>query len=119
MNKLAVLSLALLMFGCSSESEFVQTKCGYIEDTALIANFSDGSASRTVSINENSFTFKGTTVKDMKWRADINDLQSIQFTENSELKVTLKSGFSKVIGIVDSKCSLLIKARLKELRVGQ
>ena len=119
MNKLGVMFIALFLFGCSNGTEFIQTKCEYTEKNTLTVNFSDGNAFRRVSINDDTFTFKGTTIDDMKWRSNISDLQSIQFTEKSEIKVTLKSGFSKVIGKVDSQCKSIIKTRLKKLQVGQ
>lgn len=119
MKTFGVLFIALFLFGCSSDSEFVQTKCEYTEEDTLVMNFSDGKALRRVSINNDTFTFKGTTIDDMKWRSNISDLQSVQFTEKSEIKVTLKSGFSKIIGKVDSQCKSMIKTQLKELLVGE
>jgi len=119
MNKFGVLFIALFLFGCSNKSEFVQTKCEYTGDFTLIVNFSDGNASRRVSINNDTFMFKGTTIDDMKWISNISDLQSVQFTEKSEIKVNLKSGFSKIIGKVDSQCKSMIKMQLKELLVGE
>jgi hypothetical protein len=117
MKRIAIIITTMLLLGCSEESGFTQTKCEYMDDTYLMLGFVSNTASRTISISKNHFTFKGTTLDDMKWRVAFTDMQSVQFTEQSELKVTLKSGFAKVIGKVDSACKVLLKERLSKLIV--
>ena len=112
-NFMAVL-IALLLSGCSAESEFIQTDCAYLSGDHLIVGFSNDFASRTLSIGSSALTFKGTTPKDMKWLVEFTDIESVEFENAALLKITLKSGFSKIIGRVNDKCKVLINKHFQE-----
>ena len=109
-----VVLCSLIASGCSAESEFIQTDCGYLNEDYLIVNFAGNSASRTLSIGKSALTFKGTTLKDMKWLAEFTDIETVAFENDLLLKITLKSGFTKNIGRVSSNCKALIKSHFIE-----
>tara|TARA_Y100000782_G_scaffold71185_1_gene76906 strand:+ start:716 stop:1063 length:348 start_codon:yes stop_codon:yes gene_type:complete len=109
-----VILIALLLSECSAESEFIQTDCAYLSGDHLIVGFSNDFASRTLSIGSSTLTFKGTTPKDMKWLAEFTDIKSVEFENAALLKITLKSGFSKIIGRVNDKCKVLINKHFQE-----
>ncbi|WP_138593491.1 hypothetical protein [Pseudoalteromonas aurantia] len=105
---------SLFASGCSAESDFIQKDCGYLSEDYLIVNFDSNSASRTLSIGKSALTFKGTTLKDMKWLAEFTDIESFTFENDVLLKITLNSGFSKNIGRVTASCKKLINSHFKE-----
>jgi|GEM_PF-2891572 len=111
---LSIALLSLLVCGCSAESEFTQTDYEYLNEDYLIVSFSSDSASRTISIGNSALTFKGTTLKDMKWLAEYSDIQSVSFENEVVLKITLKSGFTKNIGQVSDICKVLINRHFEE-----
>ncbi|USD36185.1 hypothetical protein [Ferrimonas sp. SCSIO 43195] len=108
---------SLIASGCSAESEFIQTDCGYLNEDYLIVSFASNSASRTVSIGNSALTFKGTTLEDMKWLAEFTDIESVAFEKEVLLKITLHSGFSKNIGRVNANCKALIDSHFKERNI--
>ncbi|WP_158681400.1 hypothetical protein [Pseudoalteromonas sp. T1lg88] len=114
LRHLSIALFSLLAFGCSAESEFTQTDCEYLNEDYLIVSFSSDSASRTLSIGNSALTFKGTTLKDMKWLAEYSDIQSVSFENEVVLKITLKSGFAKNIGEVSDSCKVLINKHFEE-----
>ncbi|MDK9683216.1 hypothetical protein [Pseudoalteromonas shioyasakiensis] len=115
MKYLSVVLFSLIALGCSAdESEFTQTDCDYLNEDYLIVSVSSNSARRALSIGNSALTFKGTTLKDMKWLAEFSDIQSVSFENEVALKITLKSGFSKSIGTVSSSCRVLINKHFED-----
>ena len=117
MRHLSIALFSLLALGCSAESEFIQTDCEYLNVDYLIVSFSNNSASRTLSIGNSALTFKGTTLKDMKWLAEYSDIQSVSFENEVVLTITLKSGYAKNIGTVSDSCKVLINKHFEERNI--
>ena len=114
LKNFTIILIALFLSGCSGEPEFIQTDCAYLNEDHLIVAVSNDFASRTLSIGSSALTFKGTTPKDMKWLAEFTDIESIEFENEALFKITLKSGFSKIIGRVNSKCRVLIEKHFQK-----
>ncbi len=62
-------------------------------------------------------TFKGTTLKDLKWARKLEKIKSFGVKENSIFYVVFKNGREFEFGVVTDACTGVIKSNLNELYI--
>ncbi len=121
-KSLFAIVLSIILVSCSKDARFEQIQCRFNDknNEILVIQFSNKIAKRTVSLNpsQNTMTFKGTTLEDLKWAANIDEVKIFEIDKNNLFSATFKADGKKFqFGKITSDCSLLIKNNLGKLYV--
>lgn len=86
-------------------------------DDVLWITVKSESASRTVTLNSKAdvITFRGTTLKDMKWASNISKFDFIGVDPNNMLQLKPKGNEAYSVGIIDNECKLKLQLQVGEL----